>query len=207
MTGEHTERGFYFVGERLCLDFVNTEVIAGGSRVDLLGSFEDLAVWCGAAQVISASRATEMTRRWGGGRDAERTFKQAVQFRATVRGIVERLAAGRTAVPQAALDSINDVLHTRADTLEIVRAKAGYEMLLRPLIGEPAHLLVPIAKSAADLLTTGDLALVRKCQNPQCILHFYDTTKNHARRWCSMTACGNRAKAAAHYRRARQHAS
>jgi predicted RNA-binding Zn ribbon-like protein len=33
------------------------------------------------------------------------------------------------------------------------------------------------------------------------VLFFYDTTKNHARRWCSMAFCGNRHKVAAHYRR------
>jgi predicted RNA-binding Zn ribbon-like protein len=66
------------------------------------------------------------------------------------------------------------------------------------------HLLVPIAESAAGLLTADDLTLVRKCQNPQCILYFYDTTRNHARRWCSIAVCGNRAKVATHYRRRRQ---
>jgi predicted RNA-binding Zn ribbon-like protein len=35
------------------------------------------------------------------------------------------------------------------------------------------------------------------------VLFFYDTTKNHARRWCSMAFCGNRHKVAAHYRRLR----
>ncbi|MPY90385.1 MAG: hypothetical protein GEU99_20990 [Luteitalea sp.] len=78
---------------------------------------------------------------------------------------MQRLAAGRTTVPQVALDSINDVLRTRAGDLEIVRTNAGYEMRFRRLFREPAHLLVPIAESAADLLSTGDLALVRKCQN------------------------------------------
>ena len=204
MVSEGTERGFYFIGERLCVDFVNTEVIAGGNRVDLIGDFDDLAVWCAAAQLIGPAQARDMTQRWTGGRDAERTFKQAIQFRATLRGIVERLAAGRSTVPQAALDNINDVLRARAGDLKIVRTKTGYEARYHPLFFEPGHLLVPIAESAADLLSTGDLTLVRKCQNPQCILYFYDTTKNHARRWCSMTACGNRAKAAAHYRRAHE---
>ncbi|HNJ42487.1 MAG TPA: CGNR zinc finger domain-containing protein [Acidobacteriota bacterium] len=36
------------------------------------------------------------------------------------------------------------------------------------------------------------------------MIYFYDTTKNHTWRWCSMSLCGNRAKAAAHYRRKRQ---
>ncbi len=57
------------------------------------------------------------------------------------------------------------------------------------------------AESAADLLCTGDLSLVKKCQHDACILYFYDTTKNHARQWCSMELCGNRMKAAMHYRR------
>jgi predicted RNA-binding Zn ribbon-like protein len=206
MIGEPTG-GYYFIGESLCLDFVNTEVIAGGNRTDLLGNFDDLVSWCAAAQLVSPAQASEMTRQWTGGRDAGRTFKQAIELRATLRMMVERLAAGRTAVLQAALDGINDVLRARAGDLRVVRTKTGYETRYRPLFIEPAHLLVPIASSAADLLSTSDLTLVRKCQNPQCILYFYDTTKNHARRWCSMTGCGNRAKAAAHYRRTRRPAS
>jgi predicted RNA-binding Zn ribbon-like protein len=35
------------------------------------------------------------------------------------------------------------------------------------------------------------------------LLHFYDTTKSGTRRWCSMAVCGNRAKAARHYERAK----
>jgi len=35
---------------------------------------------------------------------------------------------------------------------------------------------------------------VRKCANPECVLWFLDTSKNGSRRWCSMEACGNRAK-------------
>jgi predicted RNA-binding Zn ribbon-like protein len=35
-------------------------------------------------------------------------------------------------------------------------------------------------------------------------LQFYDASKNHSRRWCSMNACGNRMKAALHYRRSRK---
>ena len=204
MTGEATGREYYFIGESLCLDFVNTEVIAGGNRTDLLGDFADLVAWCAAAQLVTPAQASEMLRQWTGGRDAERAFKRAIELRETLRVMVERLAAGRPAVLQAALDSINDVLRTRAADLRVVRTKTGYETRYRPLFIDPAHLLVPIARSAADLLSSSDLTLVRKCQNPQCILYFYDTTKNHARRWCSMTGCGNRAKAAAHYKRTRR---
>jgi predicted RNA-binding Zn ribbon-like protein len=37
---------------------------------------------------------------------------------------------------------------------------------------------------------------IRGCANPECVLWFYDVSKNGRRRWCSMEGCGNRAKAA-----------
>jgi predicted RNA-binding Zn ribbon-like protein len=36
------------------------------------------------------------------------------------------------------------------------------------------------------------------------VLHFFDVSKNGTRRWCSMSGCGNRAKARRHYARSRQ---
>jgi predicted RNA-binding Zn ribbon-like protein len=84
-----------------------------------------------------------------------------------------------------------------------VRTKDGYDTRFLARWSGPEQVLVPVAESAAGLLSSGNLALVRKCENPECILFFYDTTKNHGRRWCSMSACGNRAKVAAHYRRTR----
>jgi predicted RNA-binding Zn ribbon-like protein len=197
-------RAFLLVGERLCLDFVNTLIVEGGSTVDLLGSFDDLTEWCASAEILSASRAREMTGRWSGTREAERTFAHAVHLRATLGAMVERIASGRHRVPQSGLDAINGVLHTVAGELTIVRTREGYDTRFRTRLSEPPDLLVPIAQSAADLLSSDDLTLVKKCQNPQCILHFYDTTKNHARRWCSMSGCGNRAKVAAHYQRTRR---
>lgn len=42
---------------------------------------------------------------------------------------------------------------------------------------------------------------VRKCANPDCVLWFWDVSKNGQRRWCSMQGCGNRMKAARFYER------
>jgi predicted RNA-binding Zn ribbon-like protein len=44
---------------------------------------------------------------------------------------------------------------------------------------------------------------VRGCAHPSCVLWFHDTSRNGTRRWCSMDACGNRAKAGRHYARTR----
>ena len=68
----------------------------------------------------------------------------------------------------------------------------------------PEELLNPIAGAAADLICNQDFRLIRSCEGSACMLLFLDRTKAHARRWCSMAVCGNRAKAAAHRaRRAR----
>lgn len=207
MAERQAERSFLFVGDNLCLDFINTEIIEEGRPIDLLGGVDDLTRWAVAAHLLDAAQARELARRWSRTRAAEPFFGRAVQFRAVLREMVARIAAGRTVVPPATLTAINDVLGARIGALELKRTPSGYETRSRHEISEPVHLLVPIAESAAALLTDGDLALVRKCQGADCILYFYDTTKNHARRWCSMTACGNRAKVAAHYRRTRQDAS
>ena len=58
--------------------------------------------------------------------------------------------------------------------------------------------LAAIAAAAATLLTGPDAARLRACHGPRCVLHF---VQDHPRRqWCSL-ACGNRARAARHYRR------
>lgn len=44
---------------------------------------------------------------------------------------------------------------------------------------------------------------IRRCAHPACVLYFLDTSRNGTRRWCSMQACGNRAKAGRHYARTR----
>lgn len=69
---------------------------------------------------------------------------------------------------------------------------------------KPEELLAPIAEAIADLLCHADFNLIRRCENEACTLMFYDRTKSHARRWCSMAVCGNRAKAAAHRARLRR---
>jgi len=62
-------------------------------------------------------------------------------------------------------------------------------------------LLIPIARSIADLLTTESFSDVKACQGHACTLLFVDHTRGRARRWCNMAVCGNRAKQAAHRER------
>ena len=63
--------------------------------------------------------------------------------------------------------------------------------------------MIPVVESAADALIAGELARVRRCADVRCMRVFYDTTKNGRRRWCDMSTCGNRAKAARHREKVR----
>jgi predicted RNA-binding Zn ribbon-like protein len=182
---------FHFIGGRLCLDFVNTEVIVDGQRRDLLASFPDLVTWLKQTNVLEPFQTRVVSNRRG-----EVVFRRALDLRAHLR----EMAAGR---PAHALDSINALLRQAYGYEQIVRSHSGFTRQFHLHIDDPVNLLVPIAEDAGDLLCDGDLSLVKKCKNPKCILYFYDTTKSHTRSWCSMAFCGNRAKAAAHYRRYR----
>jgi predicted RNA-binding Zn ribbon-like protein len=67
--------------------------------------------------------------------------------------------------------------------------------------GRADIVIAALAADAIDLVTGPQRQRLRACHAPGCILMFL---KDHPRReWCSL-ACGNRARQARHYRKARQ---
>lgn len=74
------------------------------------------------------------------------------------------------------------------------------------LTGSASALLVSLAREAVQLFGSDMADLVRKCEAPICALYFVDTSRKGDRRWCSMSACGNKAKAAEFRRRQRRSA-
>ena len=68
-------------------------------------------------------------------------------------------------------------------------------------VGPPvSRALTAVAVEAIELFTGADSPRLRACRAPGCVLYF---RKDHPRRVCS-TSCGNRARAARHYRRHRR---
>jgi predicted RNA-binding Zn ribbon-like protein len=51
-----------------------------------------------------------------------------------------------------------------------------------------------IARDAILLLGSKSILRVKECDRPDCTLLFVDASRSGRRRWCSMDACGNRAK-------------
>jgi len=199
----HARNGsFPFVGHYRCLDFVNTALVAARGRVDPIQDFDGLVSWLHDAGLIDAAPRRVALAKWGKGRDAHQTYGAALLFRLRLAEIAEKVAA-RKQVSKAGLDALNEQLQSRVTRAKLKRGKRGFVEWFEPDLTEPRQLIVPLAQSAADLLCNGDLSLVKRCANPSCSLYFYDTSKNHTRRWCSMETCGSRMKMAAYYQRQR----
>ena len=196
------ETPFLFVGNQPCLDFINTQFVLNGQPVELLATFSDLVTWLVQVELLSEEAGTKIERQWSKQGEGTEILAQARAFRVTLRKMVERIAAGRP-VPQAAMEAINGMLRYRIGYSQVIRRNGKFEQGYLAGSQEATQLLGLLAEAAANLLCLCELSLIKKCQNPLCVLFFYDTTKNHARHWCSMTLCGNRSKVAAHYRRHR----
>ena len=174
---------FLFIAGAAPLDFLNTELISGGERLDLLQGEDDLLRW-----VAEADLGNRMSKKG-------RWLASSLALRATLRSTFERLADGGPLHP-ADTRALNEVLAATKGHLRFEFQKLEF------VAPETPPFL--IARAAAEFLGTADLSLIKRCEGTGCILFFYDTTKSHTRRWCSMAGCGNRMKVAEHYRRRRE---
>ncbi|MGA9700976.1 CGNR zinc finger domain-containing protein [Pseudomonas sp.] len=117
----------------------------------------------------------------------------AVQLREVVRVLLEQRKAGNQGDPAA----LNGFLRKAVSHPQLAWPAPGELRLERQRkLQTPEQFLSGIAEAAAGLLVDGDFNLIRTCEHPECVLWFYDRTKAHKRRWCSMALCGNRFKAA-----------
>lgn len=197
------QKDFLFVGNHPCLDFINTELVINSTPTDLLEHFEDLVDWLVKSQTLSKKEAEA---RSGELRQDQRTqiLAQAKTFRTMLRRMVEQIVNEKR-VPESAVGAINQLLRACSGYRELARTRSNAftEVFVASADRKDAF-LASLAMLASDLLRTADLTLIKKCKNPACVLFFYDTTKNHARNWCSMQLCGNREKVAAYFKRKRK---
>lgn len=194
---------FVFVGERLWLDFVNSDDAThsrGDARTDALDSFERFVSWLLAARVLDDERATAMNRRaQQQPTGANGALHEARRLRNVLRALAERGDAPQERATQTAIGEINRILGRSAGTRRVEpRSDGGFVRNFVTAGDVFAGLMIPIIESAADALVSGELERVRKCADPRCARVFYDGSRNGKRRWCDMKTCGNRAKAARH---------
>ncbi|MDX1933780.1 MAG: CGNR zinc finger domain-containing protein [Capsulimonadales bacterium] len=195
---------FVWVGGLPGIDWVNTEVVRHGRPTDLIVTGNDLLTWLQEADLLQAGERERIRAVWDRSPEQEfATLTAARAFRAVLRRTLDEiLRTGRVA--DASMEAINERLRLRTGSYQLRATEQGghiSQFVEQSSCTTTECLLGRLAQTAEALLCQADLTLIRRCENPNCVLYFYDTTKNHTRRWCSMTACGNRAKAAAHYLR------
>jgi predicted RNA-binding Zn ribbon-like protein len=189
-------RTFLFVANDPSLDLVNTEVILTGVRTDLFETFEDLTQWFEQANLAPAGEMQRLARVWTDTAEANAALQEARALRSALRSALERVARiGH--VPSDLAGVLGKELQHPRLAIEVVQSQGRLRTKPRWILEKPRDFLVPLAHYAANFFATVDYSAVRKCEDPKCILWFYDSSKNHSRRWCSMELCGNRAKAAA----------
>ncbi|HTN10534.1 MAG TPA: ABATE domain-containing protein [Acetobacteraceae bacterium] len=175
-----------------CLGFVNTRYWRGSAEpTETLGSPRAVLEWAATGPVLPGLSECQATA-WHGGLLALRE----VLFRL--------LAAAAAAAPPAPDDlaAFNAALAEAPARRRLCDAGDAYGVA--PAAGSMAALLAPVLWSAADLLAGRRRASLRQCANPLCGWLFLDDSKSGNRRWCMMSACGNRAKARRHYLKRKQ---
>ena len=190
------------VGGRLCLDFANTVGShAGASPNEHLRSYRDLVAWSRHAGILTEAEERRLLEAAAGRPDeASVVLERAVALREAIYRLFSAVAAGR-APDEADLETLNVALARALDHARIVPAGAGFAWAWRDEQGALDRMLWPVARSAADLLTGGELDRVGECANDSCGWLFLDLSRNRSRRWCDMQDCGNRVKARRHYQR------
>jgi len=194
---------YVFVGERLWLDFVNSDDATharGEARHDALDVFERFIGWLSVARVLDDERATAMLRRsQQQPTGSSAALHEARRLRNVLRALAERGDAPQERATQTAIGEINRILGRSAGSRRVEpRSDGGFVRNFVTAGDVFAGLMIPIIESAADALVTGEMPRVRKCADPRCARVFYDGSRNGKRRWCDMKTCGNRAKAARH---------
>lgn len=172
------EYAFHFTAGRPSLDLVATIGERWRRAFERLRTADDLRRWAVEGGFVEQLPVVS-------GADLE----AARRLRAAIARLVFAWADA-VALPAADLDEVN-------------RAAAGPD--LAPSLGEDGAIDIPgaapiasvlstVARDAIHLVADEDPRRLRECAADDCSLLFHDASRPGSRRWCSMTACGNRAK-------------
>jgi len=186
--------------EALCLDYADTRYWRGSETpTESLHSLEDVLAWCSKSSALGSRNVDTVAAWWGDHpRQAAIAFEEAIVLREAIYRIFSTGAAGG-APSQSDVDELNGALARAPGRHRLHRVRGGYAWQVDRLKPDASHLLAPVLWSAGDLLVGPRLAKVRACANEKCQWLFLDDSKSGTRRWCSMSMCGNRAKAHRHY--------
>lgn len=187
----------------LCLDFANTvDPRLGPERRDRLRAYSDLVVWGRHAGVLSVDQLLLLLAEAEERPDtAAAILASAVELREAIYRVFLAVARGGPPPPPD-LETIRRVHVGAMRQTRLVPAGDRFALDWRDDGAELGRILWPVARSAVELLTAGDLARLKECPGAgDCGWLFLDASKNGTRRWCSMEGCGSRVKMRRRYAR------
>jgi predicted RNA-binding Zn ribbon-like protein len=183
--GPQDRHGFRFRGGCNAIDLPATlQARLSASPRELLNTPDDLARWLLSARMASSKPRT--------------TAKNLATARVLREAIYVLAGKPSGAKAQAARATLNRIA---ADTAAAPQLQADGTMRLE---GNAGALLVTLAREAVQLFGGDAAKLIRQCGSRSCTLYFVDNSRRGDRRWCSMSACGNKAKVSEFRRRKRE---
>lgn len=179
---------FEFIAGHVALDFVATVAERTTTRVERLDGPADLAQWLVDAGVLdSPPPVTDID------------LENARELREALYAYVVHLTGGP--VPP---EEVRRVLNRHAET-GVVALRLDRRWQPRRT-GDVRSALGDITRGALDLgLDEDRRAAIRWCAGPACTRPFLDRSHGGRRRWCGMSTCGDKAKAAAYRARRAGH--
>jgi predicted RNA-binding Zn ribbon-like protein len=197
-----------FVGDALGLDFLNSIATPVDTAIDWIDDGEGYLSWLEQAHLVPSEMLRDMRTRALPG-ELDKVADQARSLREWFRDFVRQHKGHPLAAEALAeLEPLNRLLERDETFSRIALRQTGQEPFKLRTARRwrtPDALLLPIGEALAQLVCTEDFSYVKACEGPACTLLFADHTRGHARRWCSMAICGNRAKQAAHRHRLKAH--
>jgi predicted RNA-binding Zn ribbon-like protein len=189
-------RQFFWIGNHPGLDFLNTAAVdAEGEPVDLLDGPHALCDWAEQAALVGTDVVVACRSLPAAAAEALLGWARALRQRA--RAVLDPAAATEGAA--AGLAEVVGVVPVR---LTYRPGDGGGPTAVVEAVAPADALRLALARAVLEAASL-DAGRIRRCEGARCVLLYYDTSKNRSRRWCDMATCGNRAKAAAHYRRAK----
>lgn len=193
-------------GGWLCLDFINTvHDRTAGDPFEYLAGYGDLIDWSVKVELLTSAEKKEFELIAGTNREqADLVLNYIIETRELLYKYFLAIAQAR--IPAGDLQvKFNALL---SETLVKLELRVGEHMDVHQLWSDKHDLkypLLPVIKSAYDLLTSGILNRVKECGS--CGWLFLDQSKNKSRKWCSMESCGSNVKAKRYYHRKKKERS
>jgi predicted RNA-binding Zn ribbon-like protein len=203
----HRRPPVMFIADALGLDFLNSIATPVDTQIDWIDDGEGLLAWLEQAHLVPAEELETLRAQAMPG-EFDNVAAQARSLREWFRKFV-RERMGRPLLPGdlRELEPLNRLLELDEGYERIVTRDHGDDTGLKLQMmrrwRSPQSLLQPIGEALAKFVCEENFSNVKACEGLDCTLMFADHTRGHARRWCSMAICGNRAKQAAYRNRIR----